>query len=83
MQYLSITRFSSKYLTLCNWETLKRVSLQAMKTQMKCSIMLHYIRFYTVYNGKKRSSDIRIIYLSDIHENNTTHKSLKGFDAAC
>ena len=33
-----------------NSETL----LQTVKTQMKCSIMLHFIRVYTVYKGKKK-----------------------------
>ena len=40
-------------LTLCICETLKRVLLQTVKTQMKCSIMLHFIRLYTVCQGKK------------------------------
>ena len=31
----------------------RRVFLQAVKTQMKCSIMLHFIRVYTVCKGKK------------------------------
>ena len=39
--------FTAK-LTLCIWETSKRVLLQTVKTQMKCSIMLHFIWFYTV-----------------------------------
>ena len=29
---------------------------------MKCSIMLHFIRVYTVCKGKKRASDKRIQY---------------------
>ena len=40
-------------LTLCIWETPKQVLLQLMKTQMKCSIMLHFIRIYTICKGKK------------------------------
>ena len=40
-------------LTLCIRETPKRVFLQAVKTQMKCSIMLHFNRVYTVYKGRK------------------------------
>ena len=47
-------------LTLCIRETPKRVLLQTVKTQMKCSIssiMLHFIRVYNVCKGKKRSSD--------------------------
>ena len=35
------------------WETPKRVLLQTLKTQMKCSIMLHFSRVYTVCKGKK------------------------------
>ena len=30
----------------------KQELLQTMKTQMKCSIMLHFIRVYTVCKGK-------------------------------
>ena len=33
----------------------KRVLLQTVKTQMKCSIMLHFIRVYTVCKGKNES----------------------------
>ena len=33
-------------------ETPKRVLLQTVKTQMKCSIMLHFIRVYTVCKAK-------------------------------
>ena len=40
-------------LTLCIRETPKRVLLQTVKTQMKCSIMLHFIRVYTVWKAKK------------------------------
>ena len=40
-------------LTLCIWETPKRVLLQTVMTQMKCSIMLHFIRVYAVCKGKK------------------------------
>ena len=32
----------------CIWETTKQVHLQKVKTQMKCSIKLHFIRVYTV-----------------------------------
>ena len=35
-------------LTLWIWEAPKLVLLQTVKTQMKCSIMLHFIRVYTV-----------------------------------
>ena len=41
----------------CNQETTKRVLWQTGNTQMKCSIMLHYIRVYTVCKGKKKTSD--------------------------
>ena len=46
----SLLRFYSitLLLTLCIRETPKTV-----KTQMKCSIMLHFIRAYTVCKGKK------------------------------
>ena len=40
-------------LTLCISETLEQVLLQTVKTQMECSIMLHFIRVYTVCQGKK------------------------------
>ena len=40
-------------LTLCIWGTRKWVLMQTVKTQMKCSIMLHFIRVYTVCKGKK------------------------------
>ena len=39
-------------LTLCIREIPKRVLLQTVKTQIKCSIMLHFIRVYTVCKGK-------------------------------
>ena len=41
------------FLNLCIRETPKRVSLQTVKTMMKCSIMLHFIWVYTVCKGKK------------------------------
>ena len=40
-------------LTLCIQEFPKRVLLQTVKTQMKCSITLHFIRVYTVFKGEK------------------------------
>ena len=40
-------------LTLCNRQFPKPVLLQTVKTQMKCSRMLHFIRVYTVCEGKK------------------------------
>ena len=39
--------------THCIQETPKRVLLQTVKTQMKCSKMLHFIGVYTVWKGKK------------------------------
>ena len=39
--------------TLCNQETPKQVILQTVKTQMKCSIMLHLIRVYLFVKVKK------------------------------
>ena len=41
------------YLTLCILETPKRILLQTVKTQMKCSIVLHFIRVHTVCKCKK------------------------------
>ena len=41
------------FLNLCIRETPKRVSLQTVKTMMKCSIMLHFIWVYTACKGKK------------------------------
>ena len=35
------------------WETPKVVLLQTVKTQMKCSMMLHFNMIYTVCKGKK------------------------------
>ena len=49
-------------ITLCIWEKPRRVFFQTVETHMKCSIMLHFIRVYTVWKGKKRSSDKRIQY---------------------
>ena len=40
-------------LTLCIQEAPKQVLVQIVKTQMKCSIMLHFIRVYTVCKGFK------------------------------
>ena len=47
-------------ITLCIRETNKQVLLQTVKTQMKFSIMLHFIRVYTVFKDKKKSSDKKI-----------------------
>ena len=49
----SLLRFFTLLLTLSIWETPKWEPLQTVKTQMKCSIMLHFIRAYTVCKGKK------------------------------
>ena len=48
-----IVRSHSFYLTHCIGETPKRVFLHTVKTQMKCSMMLHFIRVDTVCKGKK------------------------------
>ena len=45
--------YTKAMLTLCIRETPKHVLLQTVKTQMKCSIMLHLIRVYTVCKGEK------------------------------
>ena len=42
-----------EYLTLIFGETPKQVFLETVKTQMKCSVMLHFIRVYIVCKGKK------------------------------
>ena len=39
------------------------VLLQTVKTKMKCSIMLHFIRVYTICKGKKDLQTKRIQYL--------------------
>ena len=39
--------------TTCIRETAGRVRLQVVKTQMKCSIMRHFVRVYTVCKGIK------------------------------
>ena len=46
-------RLIKHFLTLCIPENSKRVLLQTAKTQMKCSIILHFIRVFTVCKGKK------------------------------
>ena len=51
MRSLLLNKIST--LTLCIRETHKRVLLQTVKTKMKCSIMLHFIRVYTVCKGQK------------------------------
>ena len=51
-------------LTLCIRETPKRVLLQTVKTHMKCSIMLYFIRVYTVCKGKKDLQTNNTIFLN-------------------
>ena len=48
LSYMYVVYTAQVYLTLCILETPKRVLWQAVKTQMKCSIMLHFIRVFTV-----------------------------------
>ena len=45
---------------------MKQVLLQTVKTQMKCSIMLHFIRVYTVCKGKKHLQTKKIQYFLKI-----------------
>ena len=49
-------------LTLRIRETSKQVLLQNVKTRMKCSIMLHFIRVYTVCKGEKGRQTKNSIY---------------------
>ena len=51
------------HLTLCIQETPKQVILQTVKTQMKCSMMLHFIRVYTVCEGKKNFRQKKTIFV--------------------
>ena len=53
-------------------ETPKRVLLQTVKSQMKCSIMLHFIQVYTVCKVK-RSSDKRIQFKKKIKPDTPTY----------
>ena len=56
IQYFQVgSQLQNPELSLCIQKTPKRVALQTAKTQMKCSIMLHFIRVYTVCKGKSRS----------------------------
>ena len=48
-----INGFYNSRLTLCIPEPHNGVLLKTVKTQMKCSIMLHFIWVYTVCKGKK------------------------------
>ena len=53
MSHKKEARLTNVYgLTLCIREPPKEVLLQTVKTQMKCSIMLHFIRVYTACRGK-------------------------------
>ena len=47
-------------------ETPKRVHLQTVMTQMKCSIMLHFIWVYTVCKGKKIFRQKKTIFFMKI-----------------
>ena len=57
IQALTVSRLQyapAPQLTLCIQETPKRVlKMQTVKTQMKCNIILHFTRVFTVYNDKK------------------------------
>ena len=44
---------------------LKQVLLQTVKTQMKCSIMLHFIRVYTVCKGKKDLQTKNVVFFEN------------------
>ena len=46
----------------CPPMTHKQVLLQTVKTQMKCPIMRHLIKVYTVCNGKKDHRQNTIIF---------------------
>ena len=48
MASINISNPKIPLLTPCIQETPKQVLLQTVKTQMKCSIKLHFIRVYTV-----------------------------------
>ena len=57
-KYLQVTytvqNIACTILTFCIWEPLNEYFLlQTVKTQMKCSIMLYFIRVNTVCKGKK------------------------------
>ena len=64
--YLIYFSYILFFLTLCIGEAHKRVLLQTVKTRMKCHIMRHFTRVYTVCKGKKISSDKRIQYFLEI-----------------
>ena len=76
MKMLSATKPNSA-LTFYTREIPKCVLLQTVKTQIKCSIMLHFIRVYTVCKGKKRSSDIQIHIIFLIINYNGTPQGMK------
>ena len=50
---IDIKTFLFFILSLCIREILKPILLQSVKTKMKCSIMLHFIRVYTICKGKE------------------------------
>ena len=50
-----------RVLTLCILETPKQVLLQTVK----CSIMLHFIRVYTVCKGEKDNQTIKTIFFEN------------------
>ena len=56
-EYTKIERYAKTSLAcslnLCIGETPKKVLLQTVKTQMKCRLVWHFIRVYTVCKGKK------------------------------
>ena len=70
-------------LTLCIRQPPKQVLLQTVKIQMKCSIMLHFIRFYTVCKSivsKQKEESISIQRVKCIHTKNYYLKlSKKGW----
>ena len=53
-------------LTICTQGPTKRVLLQTVKTQMKCSIMLHLIRVCTVCKTKGKKDFMGAQWLSGI-----------------
>ena len=54
MQYVRLFYcLSGEHLIFVLGETPKWALLQIVKAQMKCSIMLHFIRVYIVWKGKK------------------------------
>ena len=63
-------------LTLCVRESPKQVLLQTVKTQMKCSIMLHFIRVYTVCKYRQSNTIICFNYnLTSLDMYNGSHQA--------